>query len=133
MQIFRYKANSPTGFEIVNVVDDYELKKGELAELPTPCYTPMKLDSAGNLVSATVEESNQAAKNYLEKNGLNSDSVSTQQQIAMLSTQIATQQQNQIKANAVILSEIAELKTQIQKQNANDSSTATADTSKEAN
>lgn len=64
MQIFRYKANSSTGFEIVNVADDYELKKGELAELPTPCYTPMKLDSAGNLVSATLGESNAYVKDH---------------------------------------------------------------------
>lgn len=115
MQIFRYKANSPTGFEIVNVADDYELKKGELAELPTPCYTPMKLDSTGNLVSASIEESNQAAQDYLKKNGIKIDnSVSAQQQIALLSTQIATQAQAQNKANALLLSEIAQLKAQIQ-------------------
>lgn len=115
MQIFRYKANSPTGFEIVNVADDYELKKGELAELPTPCYTPMKLDSTGNLVSASIEESNQAAQDYLKKNGIKIDnSVSTQQQIALLSTQIATQAQAQNKANALLLSEVAQLKAQIQ-------------------
>lgn len=81
MQIFRYKANSPTGFEIVNVADDYELKKGELAELPTPCYTPMKLDSAGNLVSATLGESNAYVKDH---NDIKASPSATQQQISNL-------------------------------------------------
>ena len=61
-----------------------------------------------------MEESNQVAKEYLKENGLDSDSVSAQQQIALLSTQIATQAQAQNKANVLLLSEIAQLKAQIQ-------------------
>lgn len=115
MDIYRYKKDSPTGYEVVSVNDDYQLQSGELKKLPTPCYTPMKLDSTGNLVSASIEESNQAAQDYLKKNGIKIDnSVSTQQQIALLSTQIATQAQAQNKANALLLSEVAQLKAQIQ-------------------
>ncbi|HJD08627.1 MAG TPA: hypothetical protein H9918_02385 [Candidatus Ligilactobacillus faecavium] len=115
MEIYRYKADSITGYELVTVDDDYQLQSGELKELPEPCYTPMKLDSTGNLVSASIEESNQAAQDYLKKNGIKIDnSVSAQQQIALLSTQIATQAQAQNKANALLLSEIAQLKAQIQ-------------------
>lgn len=115
MEIYRYKADSITGYELVTVDDDYQLQSGELKELPAPCYTPMKLDSTGNLVSASIEESNQAAQDYLKKNGIKIDnSVSAQQQIALLSTQIATQAQAQNKANALLLSEVAQLKAQIQ-------------------
>lgn len=86
MQIYRYKANSPTGFEIVSVADDYELQKGELAGLPTPCYTPMKLDSSGNLVSATLEESN----NYAEKQEVTKAQPSlVQQQLSSLTSTVA--------------------------------------------
>lgn len=86
MQIFRYKVNSPTGFEIVNVADNYELKKGELAELPTPCYTPMKLDSSGNLVSATLEESNDYAK---KQEVIKTQPSVVQQQISGLTSTVA--------------------------------------------
>lgn len=86
MQIYRYKANSPTGFEIVSVADNYELQKGELAGLPTPCYTPMKLDSLGNLVSATLEESN----DYAEKQEVTKVQPSAvQQQISSLTSTVA--------------------------------------------
>lgn len=87
MQIYRYKANSPTGFESVSVADDYELQKGELAGLPTPCYTPMKLDSSGNLVSATLEESN----DYAEKAaGVTKAQPSVvQQQVSSLTSTVA--------------------------------------------
>lgn len=114
MEIYRYKANSMLGYERVTVNDNYQLKASELKELPNPCYTPMKLDSAGNLVSATLDESNQAAQNYLKANDLVNGEVSQQQQIALLSTQIAKQEQSQTKSNALILSQIAQLKAQIQ-------------------
>ena len=64
MEIYRYKADSVTGYERVTVDDDYQLQPGELRELPTPCYTPMKLDTSGNLVSATLEESDNYAKSH---------------------------------------------------------------------
>ena len=114
MQIFRYKANSPTGFEIVNVADDYELQKGELDELPTPCYTPMKLDSVGNLVSATLDESNQVAQKYLKDNGLSSNGVSADRQIATLSKEFAMTMQMQSKTDSSVLTEVAQLKKQVQ-------------------
>lgn len=99
---------------MVEVSDDHVLSGDELKELPADFLTPAKLVN-GVLTSASEEESNQAAQDYLKKNGIKIDnSVSTQQQIALLSTQIATQAQAQNKANALLLSEVAQLKAQIQ-------------------
>lgn len=112
MKIYRYDQASLTGYVMVPVPDDYELQKGELKELPYPCYTPMKLDSAGNLISATIEESNQAAQEFIKSQESQIQEISMQQQIALLSTQFAMQVQAQNKANALMLSEIAQLKIQ---------------------
>lgn len=114
MEIYRYKANSMLGYERVTVADDYQLQSGELKELPTPCYTPMKLDSSGNLVSATLEESNQAAQEYLKKNGLSNNEISSDQQIATLSKEFAMTLKMQSKTNSSVLLEVARLKKQVQ-------------------
>ena len=114
MEIYRYKADSITGYEVVTVDDDYQLQPGELNELPTPCYTPMKLDASGNLVSATLDESNQVAQKYLKDNGLSSNGVSTDQQIATLSKEFAMTLQMQSKTDSSVLSEVAQLKKQVQ-------------------
>lgn len=53
--IYRYDSQSPTGFEIIPVADDYELQPGEAAELPAG-YTPYKLVN-GVLTASTKEES----------------------------------------------------------------------------
>lgn len=89
MEIYRYSANSQLGYIRVEVDDNYQLQSGELKELPTPCYTPMKLVN-GVLTSATQEESDAAAKKYLEENGFNLDDMpdETQEQMLNLSKQI---------------------------------------------
>lgn len=114
MEIYRYKADSITGYERVTVDDDYQLQPGELKELPTPCYTPMELDASGNLVSATLDESNQVAQKYLKDNGLSSNGVSTDQQIATLSKEFAMTMQMQSKTDSSVLTEVAQLKKQVQ-------------------
>ena len=81
MEIYRYKADSITGYEVVTVDDDYQLQAGELKELPNPCYTPMKLDDRGNLVSNTLEESNAYAKEHTD---IKVSPSATQQQISNL-------------------------------------------------
>ena len=111
--IYYNEKSTLTHLSTKEVDDNYTLKPGETFELPSGFLTPAKLVN-GVLTSASVEESNQVAKEYLKENGLDSDSVSAQQQIALLSTQIATQAQAQNKANALFLSEIAQLKAQIQ-------------------
>lgn len=113
-QIFRYKAGSPTGFEIVDVADDYELQKGELSSLPNPCYTPMKLDVNGNLVSATLQESNQVAQQYLKANGIKTSGQSNglQEQVAKLTEMVATQSAqlvSQKQINATLMTQLASL------------------------
>lgn len=115
MLIWKYdEDNQNTHLSMIEVPDDHVLSSDELKEIPTSFLTPAKLVN-GVLTSASEEESNQAAQDYLKKNGIKIDnSVSTQQQIALLSTQIATQAQAQNKANALLLSEIAQLKAQIQ-------------------
>lgn len=92
MEIYRYKADSITGYERVVVGEDYQLKPSELKELPTPCYTPMKLDESGNLVSATVEESNAYAKTH---NDIKVSPSMSQQQIMSL-TMVVGQLSQQI-------------------------------------
>lgn len=115
MLIWKYdEDNQNTHLSMIEVPDDHVLSSDELKEIPTSFLTPAKLVN-GVLTSASEEESNQAAQDYLKKNGIKIDnSVSTQQQIALLSTQIATQAQAQNKANALLLSEIVQLKAQIQ-------------------
>ena len=109
MEIFRYKADSATGFEVVSVTDDYQLQKGELKELPTPCYTPMILDDEGNLVSNTLEASNKKAQEYLEKNDLNSDTMSVDTQVAQLTLQMAQQQKTSSTQISMLTKQVATL------------------------
>lgn len=109
MEIFRYKADSATGFEVVSVTDDYQLQKGELKELPTPCYTPMILDDEGNLVSNTLEASNKKAQEYLEKNDLNSDTMSVDTQVAQLTLQMAQQQKTSSAQISMLTKQVATL------------------------
>lgn len=113
MYIYRYKADSAIGFEKVQVKDDYQLQKGELKELPNPCYTPMILDSNDNLVSNTLEASNEKAKEYLEKNNLNSTSMNVSAQIAKLTVQMAQQQQNSSTQISVLAKQVATLQAKI--------------------
>ena len=114
MEIYRYDSKSITGYRQVTVPDDYQIKTGELAQLPNPCYTPMKLDASGNLVSATLEESNQDAQNYIKNKGLNNSTISSDQQIATLSKEFAMTLQAQSKTNSSVLLEVAQLKKQVQ-------------------
>lgn len=109
MEIFRYKADSATGFGRVTVNDDYQLEKGELRELPTPCYTPMVLDSNGNLVSNTLEGSNQAAQDYLKQNDLDSDSISVDDKVAQLTIQMAQQQKTSSAQISMLTKQVATL------------------------
>lgn len=73
------------GYERVTVDDDYQLKASELKELPTPCYTPMKLDASGNLVSATLEESDDYAKSHTD---IKVSPSASQQQISNLTMEV---------------------------------------------
>ena len=109
MDIFRYKADSATGFEVVPVNDNYQLQKGELKELPRPCYTPMILDDEGNLVSNTLEASNQKAQEYLQKNDLNSDTMSVDAQVAQLTVQMAQQQKTSATQISMLTKQVATL------------------------
>lgn len=85
MEIYRYKADSITGYEVLTVDNDYQLKPGELKELPTPCYTPMKLDASGNLVSNTLEGSNVYAKAHTD---IKVSPSASQQQISNLTMEV---------------------------------------------
>lgn len=114
MEIYRYDSKSITGYRQVTVPDDYQIKTGELAQLPNPCYTPMKLDASGNLVSTTLEESNKYAQNYIKNKGLNNSAISSDQQIATLSKEFAMTLQAQSKTNSSVLLEVAQLKKQVQ-------------------
>ena len=109
MEIYRYKADSITGYERVTVNDDYQLEKGELRELPNPCYTPMVLDSNGNLVSNTLEGSKQAAQDYLKQNDLNSDSISVDDKVAQLTIQMAQQQKTSSAQISMLTKQVATL------------------------
>lgn len=114
-KIYRYDSKTVTGFKVVDVEDDYELQQGELKELPTPCYTPMKLDSQGNLVSATQEESDKYAQEYLEKVGIivENGPDPTQQQLAFLTKEIASLKQEKTALQQMVVAQnttIAQLK-----------------------
>lgn len=109
MFIYRYEEDSLTGYQRVLVADDYELQKGELKELPNPCYTPMILDDEGNLVSNTLEASNEKAKEYLENNDLSSNAISANQQMAQLSLQVAQQQKTNSTQISMLTKQVATL------------------------
>lgn len=109
MFIYRYEEDSLTGYQRVLVADDYELQKGELKELPNPCYTPMILDDKGNLVSNTLEASNEKAKEYLENNDLSSNAISANQQMAQLSLQVAQQQKTNSTQISMLTKQVATL------------------------
>ena len=87
------------------VNDDYELQAGEVFELPQGFLTPAKLVD-GKLTSATEEESQAEAQDYLKAHpDINqSQGASMTQQISMLMQMLAksqvqnTQTQNQVKA-----------------------------------
>lgn len=85
MEIYRYKADSITGYEIETVDDNYQLQQGELKELPNPCYTPMVLDDNGNLVSNTLKGSNVYAKAHAD---IKVTPSASQQQISNLTMEI---------------------------------------------
>lgn len=85
MEIYRYKAGSITGYEIVPVDDNYQLQAGELKKLPNPCYTPMVLDDNGNLVSNTLEGSNVYAKAHTD---IKVSPSASQQQISNLTMEV---------------------------------------------
>lgn len=85
MYIYRYKKDSLTGYEVVEVENDYQLRPGELNELPDPCYTPMVLDSKGNLVSNTLEGSNVYAKAHTD---IKVSPSAAQQQISNLTMEV---------------------------------------------
>lgn len=115
MEIYRYSNDSQLGYIRVNVDENYQLQQGELKELPTPCYTPMKLDSQGNLVSATQEESDKYAQEYLEKAGIvvENGPDSTQQQLAFLTKEIASLKQEKTALQQIVMAQnttIAQLK-----------------------
>lgn len=103
-KIFKYSAESQTGFVIIDVPDDHILNKDELLELPNPVHTPMVLDSEGYLVSNSLEESNNKANEYLESIGYprndtptNSETFQAQMLVQMASMQQAiTALQNQV-------------------------------------
>lgn len=109
MEIYRYKADSITGYERVTVDDDYQLQAGELKELPNPCYTPMILDNEGNLVSNTLEASNKKAQEYLKQNDLDSDSISVDTQVAQLTIQMAQQQKTSSVQISMLTKQVATL------------------------
>lgn len=115
MEIYRYSSDSQLGYIRVNVDENYQLQQGELKELPTPCYTPMKLDGQGNLVSATQQESDEYAQKYLEDMGIVLDDGpdSTQQQLAFLTKEMASLKQEKTALQQIVMAQntqIAQLK-----------------------
>lgn len=111
MEIYRYKADTMLGYERVTVDDNYQLKASELRELPDPCYTPMILDSNGNLVSNSLEGSDEEALNYLKDNGISSTLLPSAQdkQIASLTVQIAQQSQTSAAQISLLTKQVAML------------------------
>lgn len=111
MEIYRYKADTMLGYERVTVDDNYQLKASELRELPDPCYTPMILDSNGNLVSNSLEGSNEEALSYLKDNGISSTPLPSAQdkQIASLTVQIAQQSQTSAAQISLLTKQVAML------------------------
>lgn len=111
MEIYRYKADTMLGYERVTVDDNYQLKASELRELPDPCYTPMILDSNGNLVSNSLEGSNEEALSYLKDNGISSTQLPSAQdkQIASLTVQIAQQSQTSAAQISLLTKQVAML------------------------
>ena len=117
MEIYRYSADNQLGYIRVEVDDNYQLQAGELKELPTPCYTPMKLVN-GVLTSATLDESNQAAQDYLDKAGIKEalTNNTTEIQLKAFQTQIAamnTQVNTLTAQNAALQKMITVQNTQI--------------------
>lgn len=106
MEIYRYKANSMLGYERVTVDDNYQLKASELKELPTPCYTPMKLDASGNLVSATLEESDDYAKSH---NDIKVSPSAAQQQISNLTLTVGKLSQQIIGLTSLVQAQNKEI------------------------
>lgn len=110
MYIYRYKKDSLTGYEEVEVENDYQLRPGELNELPDPCYTPMVLDGKGNLISNTLGGSNEAAKDYLANNGISNVNENSQgSQFAQLTLQVAQQQQTSASQISMLTKQVAAL------------------------
>lgn len=126
MYIYRYKADSATGFERIQVEDGYQLQKGELKKLPYPCYTPMKLDSAGNLVSATVDESNAYAKDHIVTSTTPSQ---TQQIIATMTVQV-TQLGQQVQSLQTVVKSQSQLIEKMMNKNTSSNTSTTEGSAK---
>lgn len=87
--IFKYNESVSTRLESIPVEDNHVLQPDELETLPADFLTPAKLVN-GKIVSATKEESDETAKNYLKEHGYDVDDQPTeiQQQMIGLSKQI---------------------------------------------
>lgn len=112
-KIYRYNSTNRTGFEVVDVADDYELQKGELLELPNPVYTPMILDDDGNLVSNTLEASNAEAQAFLEREGITPYIDPNDAKITSLAELVTANNDTHVANNATTLALIANLQAQI--------------------
>lgn len=88
--IFKYdESNQDTHLASIPVEDNHILSDDELETLPNGFMTPAKLVN-GKLTSASLDESNQAAQDYLDKVGIKETSVTiTEMQFKAFQTQIA--------------------------------------------
>lgn len=103
--IFKYNESISTHLESIPVDDNHVLQSDELETLPADFLTPAKLVN-GKIVSATKEESDEAAKKYLEENGLsNNEPSSIQKQLSMMSMTMAQMQQENAALKAMIQSQ----------------------------
>lgn len=88
--IYYNEESTLTHLSTKEVDDNYTLKSGEVWELPNGFLTPAKLVN-GIITSATQEESDAAAAEYLKKNNDDIEKQPTieQRAFAMMSSQIA--------------------------------------------
>lgn len=104
--IYRYDSQSPTGFEIIPVADDYELQPGEAAELPAG-YTPYKLVN-GVLTASTKEESDAY---YKQQNGAASQPIASPETKVMgvMNKQIINLSQQVFKLQSTVQEQTAQI------------------------
>lgn len=117
MEIYRIDTNSRTGIVSLTVPDNYQLQSGDFTSYPAGAYTPITVGKNGQLVGATLEQHQEWVKkwNAEHQNQVLPQPTTTpsesQKANAALMMQMANMQTQQAKINAMLLQEIAMLKT----------------------
>lgn len=127
MKIYRIDTNSRTGIISLDVADNYQLQKGDFTNIPTG-YTPIKLDSNGQLVGSTLEEHETFEKQWLQNHPESvlptpkSEPSQADMATAMMMKQLMTiqnnqeqQQKQQQQINAMMLKQLMMIQTKINK------------------